>query len=644
MKPRDEYHWGLPLVLLIVIAAVDSRLYFMAQNTRQEIIVRMTSTVSVSADVVRGRVDDVLDTYDRTLSGIGEVISVRGEISDKSDVSAHRLLIRRHAITPGLRWLLLIRKDGTLGEESSGFPAPNLDLSDREYFQTQADSWDRGFFLGPPLLSKLENKSFIPISRRVVNDGSRFLGVVAGGIDPDQLTHLLAAESLPIGYSLYLFIDDGKALVCHPINTECLARNWHRNAFFEKQFQDAPRGEFDSADFLPGSQGPGAYSHSDRYPVVAVVTADEELILAPWQRSLDGYWMVALSSNIFLIGIALFAFRQIKRRRYAMDKLAEANQLLEQRVTSRTAELHRSELRARTFMNTAMDAVLVIDGESRVLEFNKTAEKMFGFSAEEILGQHLEILMPVVDASHHLDFVHAANSSQKVRMMGRGREVLAQAKDGHQFPIEVTVGSSSENGESLHVGIIRDITERKLVEQELRRLATTDGLTGILNRRAFTENAVKLIALAQRYQHTLALMIVDADHFKKVNDTYGHPAGDAVLKALSESINEVLRSTDLFGRLGGEEFGIVVPETDGAGVECLADRLLSAVRQSQVTHDSVAITFTVSIGVAYLLPNEDFETIFQRADGALYQAKQSGRDCFMLDKADFSEESGIGTR
>ncbi len=631
LRTRGEHRWLLPTLLILAIVAIDIRLYLMAKNTHQEITSRTLNTLRVSADVVLGRVDEVLNTYDRTLSGIGEVVSARGGIADVPDITAHRLLVRRHAITPGLHWLLLVRQDGMLGEQSSDFPAPRLDLSDREYFQFQMESWNQGFFVGAPLRSKLEKKLFIPISRRVVNDGSLFLGVVAGGIDPEELEKLLAAQSLTPGYSIHLFINGGKALACFPSTSDCLTKNWNSALFFEKDFLTYPKGEFSSSEFLPDSRGLGAYSQSTRYPVLVVVTADEASVLAPWRRSLEGYWVVALGSNLFLIVVALFAYRQIKRRRYAMAKLAKANQLLEKRVTRRTAALHKSELRARTFMNTAMDAVLVIDSAGKILEFNKTAEKMFGYSTQEMLGQSLGMLMPSESANRHQAHILAIHDNLGVRLMGQEREVLAQARDGRQFPIEVTIGSSTDGEETLHVGIIRDITERKRIEDELRRLATTDGLTGVLNRRAFTENTERLIALAKRHQLSLALLIIDADHFKKINDSYGHPAGDAVLKALSRTLGGVLRATDLLGRLGGEEFGIAVPETDEPGIRRLVERLLECVRQCCVKHEDFEIRFTVSIGIATLVASDDFDSIFQRADAALYKAKQAGRDRMMLD-------------
>lgn len=171
----------------------------------------------------------------------------------------------------------------------------------------------------------------------------------------------------------------------------------------------------------------------------------------------------------------------------------------------------------------------------------------------------------------------------------------------------------------------RDLSE---LNRQLQTLASTDGLTGILNRRAFMEEADGLLLLAQRYQHPLALLMVDADHFKMVNDTYGHEAGDRVLIALSKILLQCLRTTDRLGRVGGEEFAILLPETDLEQTAVLAERLLGSVREARIAIEGgAALTITVSIGVAALSPQAaDVDAIMRQADAALYRAKAAGRD------------------
>jgi diguanylate cyclase (GGDEF)-like protein len=178
------------------------------------------------------------------------------------------------------------------------------------------------------------------------------------------------------------------------------------------------------------------------------------------------------------------------------------------------------------------------------------------------------------------------------------------------------------------VGVIRDITERKAFERKLMELATIDGLTGALNRRAFLEVAENAFRLAQRYDRPLSVLMIDADHFKLVNDTHGHHVGDLVLARLAQICSQGLRSTDSFGRLGGEEFVALLPETDLTHAREVAERLVQAVREARVEPgDGRVITFTVSIGVTCAQwPSRDIDAVIQAADQQLYRAKNEGRD------------------
>lgn len=623
------------LVLVLGIGALDLQLARMARNEHAEALFRAETTLRTTADVVLGRAEQMLDTYDRTMDGIAETLRFQGNIHGQPDRYMHRLLVRSHQTTPGLRWLLILGADGSLAESSARYPAVHLDLSDREYYRSQIDNRERNVHVSPPLAARSDGALFIPMSHRVVNDANRFIGVVAAGIDPDQLQHLLTDQALPDGYQVRLLHRRGQALACLPAHDHCLGENWAAAPLFHPLLDQAPRDSGHQERLLDEPPGPAAYASSTRYPIVVAASADQAVILASWQATANAYLLLAIGSNAALIGIAAFAHRQLQRRRQALDDLAEANQRLEGRVIARTEELRHSEARARTFLHTAIDAVVVIDAQGIIVEYNPAAERMFGRSAAEVTGKGLELLMPADMGATHRGFVQSASETDQVRLMNRGREVLARHKDGHLFPIEVTVGSSGHPGSRLHVGIIRDIRERKATEQELLRLATTDGLTGLLNRRAFNTEADALIALARRYRHPLSLLVLDVDRFKSINDRFGHPAGDAVLRSLATTLNGALRGCDVVGRLGGEEFAIVLPETPPDGAQELGERLLAAVRTGPVPWGEQVLGLTISIGLAWMDAggNDDLEHLLKRADEALYRAKNSGRDRLVTQEA-----------
>lgn len=327
--------------------------------------------------------------------------------------------------------------------------------------------------------------------------------------------------------------------------------------------------------------------------------------VAGWQTGQDYLWA------LWALGLVLSALAAVILSFYQQGRV----------------RIEASEKRFRAFLDTTRDGVVVIDDHGMILEFNVGAEKLFGYAAAEVLGTSLNQLMPKDDAVVHDQYVTHPHGPQ-ARLMSPNRAVKGRRKDGSEVQIEVTVGEARIAGAQLHVGVIRDITERQAFEHQLTELATRDSLTGALNRRAFMEQMDNALLLARRHGHALSLLLMDADHFKKINDSYGHQTGDRVLVSLTALAQTCLRTTDRFGRWGGEEFVILLPETDAAQAVDVAERLLAAVRSATLlSNTGVVLALRVSIGLATLSPLvPDAEKLIQHADEALYRAKAEGRD------------------
>jgi diguanylate cyclase (GGDEF)-like protein/PAS domain S-box-containing protein len=179
------------------------------------------------------------------------------------------------------------------------------------------------------------------------------------------------------------------------------------------------------------------------------------------------------------------------------------------------------------------------------------------------------------------------------------------------------------------MGVCMEITARKAYEESLRALACTDFLTGTVTRRHLFELAEREFSRSMRYRSPLSVLILDLDHFKRINDTHGHRGGDLVLLAFVSTVKVFLREADVLGRLGGEEFGILLPQTNIEGATALAQRVLEAVRQSAVPVNGRVVRFTVSVGLSSYAgegAQTNFDTLLDEADKALYRAKKRGRD------------------
>ncbi|MDO8958989.1 MAG: bacteriohemerythrin [Rhodocyclaceae bacterium] len=187
------------------------------------------------------------------------------------------------------------------------------------------------------------------------------------------------------------------------------------------------------------------------------------------------------------------------------------------------------------------------------------------------------------------------------------------------------------------LGTVQDVTLQAQAEEALRAQAQVDYLTGLANRRHFIEHGEEEIARTTRYRRPLSLLMLDIDHFKAINDTHGHQAGDAALQMLAAHCRDALREIDIIGRIGGEEFAIILPETAGAGASLVAERLRASIaRQIMPTEKGAAVNMTVSIGLAIHAGDDAarLDDLLKQADLALYQAKRDGRNrvCVFADK------------
>jgi len=209
-----------------------------------------------------------------------------------------------------------------------------------------------------------------------------------------------------------------------------------------------------------------------------------------------------------------------------------------------------------------------------------------------------------------------------------GEEQFAR-RDGTLLTVQVASQPMLKGGRVIgSVSVFRDISEQKELEEQLRLLSITDPLTGTYNRRFLKETLLKELYRAERHGDPLALVMLDLDHFKQLNDLYGHAVGDQVLRHVVELIQSRIRTSDCFARWGGEEFMLLLPSTQLAAARSLADALLEELQGTQV--EGVG-SVTASFGVTSYRPGDTVDLLTQRADTLMYAAKQAGRNCVRAD-------------
>ena len=284
--------------------------------------------------------------------------------------------------------------------------------------------------------------------------------------------------------------------------------------------------------------------------------------------------------------------------------------------------------------NAAPDGILLIDPQGRILVSNSAMGLISGFSAEELRGQSVEILLPEALHAQHRGDLQQFFQQPRRHNMGQGRILWLQRKDRVQIPVDIALGSFLRKGQPLVAAFVRDVTDMRRMEERMQYQATHDTLTGLGNRWAFQQHLQECMQQAQVTGEPSALLLLDLDNFKAINDGYGHPAGDHVLQEVAKRLKAVLRSQGWLARLGGDEFAVLLPHADGDVAAQWAEQILHAM-QAPCAWGQVQLEFGTSIGVALSpLDARDPPSLMRCADMAMYRAKERGRGNFV-----FYEES-----
>ena len=286
---------------------------------------------------------------------------------------------------------------------------------------------------------------------------------------------------------------------------------------------------------------------------------------------------------------------------------------------------------AAAIFNAAVDAIMVINARGILQAANQSAETLFGFNSEEMLGKNISMLMPAPYAHEHDGYLYNYCASAERKIIGIGREVTGQRKDGSCFPLHLSVSEFRQDDQQLFVGICHDISERRKFTEHIAFLAKYDGLTGCANRREFIEGLSTAIDACQSNGRKIAVLFIDLDGFKQINDNHGHQVGDRLLKLIAKRFQKTLRDSDLLGRVGGDEFVVsIILDSKGETASHIASRLMESLKEPFIIDDRT-LSVGASIGIS-LYPNDGLtaDEVMNEADIAMYQAKVEGGGCIRL--------------
>ena len=313
-----------------------------------------------------------------------------------------------------------------------------------------------------------------------------------------------------------------------------------------------------------------------------------------------------------------------------------AQKLIEQRLLASQELLQDTAMHKQTILDSMADAVITINDQGVMESFNQAASHIFGYEAQEVLGQNVSMLMPEPHRSHHDAYLKHHQRTGEERVVGQSREVQGQRKDGGVFPLNLSVSKIVQPGKTTFVGLIRDITRQRQDEEEIRRLAYFDSLTGLANRRLQLDRLKHAMLDSSRTARHGALMLLDLDNFKVLNDSQGHQTGDLMLQQVAARLMSCVREGDSVARLGGDEFVVLLTGLSTHDHEAVSDvrgvanKIRAALSQPYVLQACVHNS-SASIGIVLFLGEQEaMDELMKKADVAMYQAKAAGRNaaCF----------------
>jgi diguanylate cyclase (GGDEF)-like protein/PAS domain S-box-containing protein len=484
-----------------------------------------------------------------------------------------------------------------------------VSYADREFFRIhqRQDNQDI-FYIDKPVLGRISNTWQVPMSRRIIKPDGSFGGVIVLSVDPAYLARFYQKVDIGQQGVVMLIGTDGIIRARRVGNELNFGDDVSATSLMQEQAKNET-GEILGRGGVDGIRRYVSYRTLPGYPLVVAVGAGQQEVLADFKRSRDRGYALAVLVSVVIAAFAGMLMVTVARKQRAGTALAI------------------NEARFRANFEQASIGIVHTSFDRHYLDANQRFCDMLGYTRGEIVGK------PVNYFTHPDDREDNSNYRQQL-LDGEASSISAEKryvrKDGSPIWVNRTVSLVRDPaGEPLYfLRVVEDITERKRLESDLRELATTDMLTGLPNRRAFIARLEDEHARLRRFGALQAtVLMLDLDFFKRINDTWGHPAGDEVLRQVAAVINEQIREVDLCGRIGGEEFAVLLAGAAPLAAREFAERLRRKIAAITVNHEGNKIKVTVSIGVAAMRAADDSpDAALLRADRALYNAKEVGRD------------------
>ncbi len=446
---------------------------------------------------------------------------------------------------------------------------------------------------------------------REFREGARRLLVVSL-LYADYLLDFHQDVTLGENGSVAIFHHQGLLLARKPQGRELAGLSYADGPLFRELLPESPVGVSRAPEDTDGVSRIVAHRKLADLPLVLTVGSSVDWVFAEWQSRLQNLLIIQLAVTVTILLSLAMLFRTLTR------------------VEKAEIGLEEREEHFRSVANSTVDAVISVDDAERIRFWSVGAEQTFSCTSAEALGMPASCFLQFADENTPLTLKQLARINSPWAKQ-RTLDVQGQRKNGEIFPTELSVSRGTASGRDLYTLIVRDVTERKQMEERIRRMASHDNLTGLPNRGLLMDRLQVAMAQVRRQGGTFALLFVDLDQFKPVNDNYGHEAGDKLLQQVAKRMLATVRASDTVARVGGDEFAVLLINVeDEDSVTRACEHLLTALRRA-FKLDGHQVEIGCSIGVVLFNGQEQTASgLIGLADNAMYAAKRAGRNRFIV--------------
>jgi diguanylate cyclase (GGDEF)-like protein len=521
-----------------------------------------------------------------------------------SDNATHLMLKAKISAMSYVGGINLFDADGRLINSSQAWPPPLVNVTDRTYFKKFKSDPHSPLVLVEPVHSRITGAWTTVLVRKLIGPDGEFLGVIGRGIEPAHFEKFFASVALGDDAAISMFHRDGTLLARYPHVDDMIGRNFASSPLFERVLSKADHGTMRIDSPVDGQSRLGAVRELTNFPVVMIATTTVAAALVDW-REQTRFLIGVAGLSACVIAVMLFLIvRQLSRQHQATQQ-----------------RLSLEKQRLDTAINNMTQGLLLFDSAHRVVVCNQRYIEMYGLSPGVVKPgcAFRDVIMHRKQTGSFIGDVDEY-CSKILRDMPLGKLSIIVTTDGRS--IQIANRPLADGG---WVATHEDITERRRSDERIAHLAHYDALTDLPNRTLFRAKLEQEIKRIHRGEQ-LAVLYIDIDEFKSVNDSLGHPIGDELLKAIAARLGRCIKETDVVARLGGDEFAIVQTGVEHpTDVTDLVARIYQAVREP---YDCLGhqVAADASIGIA-LAPEDgtDLDQLLKNADLAMYGAKADGR-------------------